>query len=147
MARKINAAGLELLEAAEGYSSKPYKDAAGYWTYGIGHKDKLLHPDSFITHTDAMTLLAHDLEIAATTIEKYVLVPLTDNQFSALVSFAFNVGCEAFKNSTLMKELNRCHYAAAADQLLVWDHVNGHEVAGLAVRREAERTLFLKTGK
>jgi lysozyme len=70
-------------------------------------------------------------------------VPLSQNQFDALTSFTFNVGVGAFEGSTLLKDLNENAIAPAADQFLVWDHVNGAPNDGLLRRRTAERALFL----
>ena len=70
-------------------------------------------------------------------------VPLTQNQFDALVSLTYNIGSGAFNNSTLLK-LNKGDYQGAADQFLVWNKADGKVMKGLVRRREAERALFLK---
>ena len=79
---------------------------------------------------------------------KYVKVPLTDNQLSALVSFVYNVGIGAFASSTLLRKLNARDYVGAANELLRWDKgtVNGKKVVlrGLTIRRAKERAVFLK---
>ena len=142
--RQINDAGLQLLEKAEGYSSVPYQDQAGIWTVGIGHTGSDVHPNSFITHDQALILLQHDLEKAGDAVQRLTVCPLTDNQFSALVSFVFNVGEQAFATSTLRRKLNNLKYAQAADEFLRWNHIKGVENRGLTARRAAERALFLK---
>ncbi|KQD16250.1 lysozyme [Acinetobacter baumannii] len=71
-------------------------------------------------------------------------MPLTQNQFDALVSLAYNIGSGAFKGSTLLKLLNKGDYKGAADQFLVWNKAGGKVMKGLVRRREAERALFLK---
>jgi hypothetical protein len=78
-------------------------------------------------------------------VRKGVTAPLTQNQFDALVCFAFNVGNGALLSSTLLRELNKRDYAAAANQFLRWNKAGGHELPGLTRRREAERRLFLAT--
>jgi lysozyme len=73
-----------------------------------------------------------------------VKVPLTSNQFSALVSFAFNCGVGNLQGSTLLKKLNSLDYPTAANEFLKWDKANKIQLAGLTRRRKAERELFLK---
>ena len=87
-----------------------------------------------------------DLEIAekANAVNDAVKVPLTQNQFDALVSFAYNVGIGALRSSTLLKLLNQSKYAEAADQFLRWDKQAGKVLKGLTRRRIAERELFLE---
>ena len=76
-------------------------------------------------------------------IDRYAQVPLTQNQFDALVSWAYNVGLEGARTSTLMRKLNEGDYVGAADQLMRWNKAGGREVPGLTRRRAAERALFL----
>ena len=71
-----------------------------------------------------------------------VTVPLTQNEFDALVDFAFNCGCNAFKSSTMLTLLNQGNYADAATQFDLWDHAAGKVVTGLLRRRQAETDLF-----
>ena len=78
------------------------------------------------------------------TVNTSVKAPLTQNQYDALVSLSYNIGSNAFKNSTLLKKLNSGDYKGAAEQFLVWNKVNSKRVQGLVNRREAERNLFLK---
>ncbi|WP_312069487.1 lysozyme, partial [Acinetobacter sp.] len=77
-------------------------------------------------------------------VNNLVKVPLSQNQFDALVSLTYNIGSTAFKNSTLLKKLNAKDYAGAADQFLRWNKGGGKVLKGLVRRREAERALFLK---
>jgi lysozyme len=79
-----------------------------------------------------------------TAVNDAVNIPLSQNQFDALVSLAYNIGTNAFKTSTLVKYLNALDYKAAADQFLVWNKAGGSVLKGLVRRREAERALFLK---
>jgi lysozyme len=73
-----------------------------------------------------------------------VTVPLSQNQFDALVSLAYNIGTNAFKTSTLVKYLNALDFKAAADEFLKWNRGGGKVMKGLVRRRETERALFLK---
>ena len=74
---------------------------------------------------------------------KLVKVELTDNQFAALVCFAYNVGANNLRNSGLLRLLNQGKYGEAADQFLMWNKAGGKVLPGLVKRREAERRLFL----
>lgn len=74
-----------------------------------------------------------------------VTVPLTQNQFDALVSLCFNIGVTAFRDSTLLNLLNAGDYNGAAAQFSVWININGAVSQGLVNRRNAEKDLFLQT--
>ena len=75
-------------------------------------------------------------------VEKYVTVPLTQNQFDALVVWVYNLGPTNFRNSTLLKELNSGDYTAAGKEIIRWNKAGGKVLAGLGKRREAEAQLF-----
>lgn len=151
--RDTNEAGLELIRRAEGFRANWYRCPAGVWTIGYGVTaatgiTRRKYPGP-ITKEKAEKLLVKVLDRAyEPVIEGLVEVPLTDNQFSALASFVFNVGPSAFADSTLLKKLNRWEYRAAADQLLRWVYatVDGKKtkMRGLKKRRKAERALFLE---
>jgi len=137
---------LTLIENSEGLRLKPYRDVAGHWTVGVGH---LLTPDEDrieITKDQAYALLQADLEEAMRLVENAVDVPINDNQFSALVSFTFNLGGGALLKSTLLKKLNAGDYEGAAGQFERWTKAGpkGMKVdqKGLIKRRYAEEILF-----
>ncbi len=69
-------------------------------------------------------------------------VEVTQNQFDALVSFAFNLGPANLKSSTLLRKVNSGDVNGAADEFLKWNHAGGQGPAGLTARRNAEKTLF-----
>jgi len=145
---KTSSAGLSLIAKFEGEVLHPYKDIAGVLTIGIGHAIRA--GESFptmITHVQAIELLGKDVIIAECAINKQVKVPLTQDQFDALVSFTFNLGTGALASSTLLKLLNQGNYQGAADQFLVWCKavINGRPTinVGLQKRRQAERAVFL----
>jgi len=143
---KTSKKGLELIAEFEGFSPTIYKDVAGYPTIGFGHLLKENEEKLFqngITKEQAYELLAKDVKEAENAIIKYVRVPLTQNQFDALVSFVYNVGSGNFQRSTLLKELNAKNYAKAADEFLKWTKAGGKEYKGLVRRRQKERELFL----
>jgi GH24 family phage-related lysozyme (muramidase) len=144
--RQINAAGLELVTHFEGLFLKAYLCPAGVWTIGYGHtglthRDGTVKAGRTITKEEAEKLLLYDLEKFSARVQGAVKVPLTDNQFSALVSFDFNTG--GLLKSSLLKKLNAGDYQGAADGLLAWTKANGKELAGLVRRRKSERNLFL----
>lgn len=147
--RIINQAGLQLIEEFEGLARKlvdgrirAYLDAVGIPTIGYGHT-KNVHLGLVITREQAEEFLKEDLRVAEAGVNQLVKVPLSDNQFAALVSFVFNLGAGAFARSTLRRDLNARNYSAAAEQFLRWNRAGGHVLAGLTRRREAERRLFL----
>lgn len=148
--RKINKAGLDIIKSFEGLKLKPYLCPAGIPTIGYGtirypNGKPVTLNDPPITEKQAEAYLLHDVREKAAGVERLVKVKLNDNEFSALVSFAYNVGLGAFGGSTLLKLLNaNADKVAVADQLLRWNKANGKELPGLTRRRQAERALFLQ---
>lgn len=148
MNRKINQAGQDLVKLFEGIKLKPYLDSGGVPTIGIGSTEyedgrKVTLKDNAITNERAEQLLTHFLTKFCKTVEEGVIVDITDNQFSALVVFCYNVGSSAFLKSTLLKKLNKYDVEGASNEFLRWDKDNGVVVKGLTRRRKAERDLFL----
>jgi lysozyme len=140
---KASPNALDLIMDYEGFSATPYKHDNDVWTIGYGHA--ILKNEHFdeITKEQGEQLLQKDILIAENCINGAVKVPLTQNQFDALVSFVFNLGCGSFAGSTLLKLLNQKLYDEAAQQFLRWDRLKGQEIEGLDERREAEQALFL----
>lgn len=143
MPSHISAAGLSMIEHHEGWSAKPYKDAAGYWTIGYGHK--ILPGESFTTISKATgrALLAKDAQKAEQAVKDYVKVSLSQGQFDALVSFTYNLGGGALRDSTLLKKLNAGDYHGAALEFDRWTKAGGKVLSGLVARRADEKALFL----
>jgi lysozyme len=142
-----NAAGLSLIRQAEGLRLRAYLCPANVWTIGIG---TTVYPDGRkvrsgdkCTAQQADSYLAHDLQEFEQAVAAMVTVPVTSNQFSALVSLAYNIGISALRGSTLLRLLNAGDYASAANQFLRWNRAAGRVLTGLTVRRRAERDLFL----
>ncbi|NES97883.1 MAG: glycoside hydrolase family protein [Desertifilum sp. SIO1I2] len=142
--RHLNLAGFKLLTAFEGCELSAYDDGGGVWTIGYGHTSGV-YPGMKITQAEAETRLREDLEKFETYVENAVQVSLSDNQFSALVCFCFNVGpgTEGFGGSTLLRLLNQGNYQGSADEFPRWNKVNGKPWLGLTRRRLAEQALFL----
>lgn len=133
--------GTKLLKFFEGCKLTAYQDSVGVWTIGYGHTKGVLEGMT-ITQEGAEQLLQTELEEYEGYIEKYVTVPLTQNQFDALVCWVYNLGPTNFKNSTLLKELNSGNYTAAGKEITRWNKAGGKVLAGLVRRREAEAKLF-----
>jgi lysozyme len=96
-----------------------------------------------ISRERGLALLAEDGRDAARAVEWGVRVPLSQEQFDALVSFVFNVGVGAFASSTLLRKLNAGDRHGAADEMLRWSRAGGRVLEGRLRRRRAERALFL----
>ena len=139
---KINEKGLKIIKESEGKRLVAFLCPAGIWTIGWGHTGKDVHEGMEITDQKADLLLKEDLEWAERTVKKMVKVPLNENQFSALVSFVFNVGSGNFESSTLLRKLNALDYDGASLQFTRWIYSKGKALTGLAIRREKERSLF-----
>ncbi|MGJ3251504.1 MAG: lysozyme [Elainellaceae cyanobacterium] len=138
----MNAKGLRLIKSFEGLRLEAYLDPVGIWTIGYGTTSGV-RPGMEITAAEAEDLLKRDLRRFEAAVSRNVKVPINDDQFSALVSFTYNVGEGALASSTLLKLLNQGDIRGAADQFLRWNKAGGRVLAGLTRRRKAERALFL----
>ncbi len=142
--------GLALIRRAEGLRLRSYRDAVGVWTIGYGHTsaagEPIVKPDQDITEADANAILRRDVEKFAAGVRKAVLREINDQQFSALVSFAYNVGLGAFKSSSVLKAVNAEEFGAVPQRLQLWVKAGGRTLPGLVKRRAAEAALFLKRG-
>ncbi|EPZ9324538.1 lysozyme [Salmonella enterica subsp. enterica] len=134
--------GRAFIRAREGVKLAAYQDGGGVWTIGYGHT-RGVKQGQVINHEQADEFLDSDLRQVESCISERVTVALNQNQFDTLVSFVFNVGRQAFSDSTLLKKLNEGNYRAAADQFTRWVYDNDQFVQGLYNRRVAERDLFL----
>jgi lysozyme len=140
---KISETGIDLIKHYEGLQLQPYICPAGKATVGFGHTGPDVVFGMKITEADADKLLREDLHFAERGVETYAHAPLTQGQFDALVSFAFNLGIGALRDSTLMQKVNAKDFASAADEFGKWIHAGGKVLPGLVRRREAERALFV----
>jgi lysozyme len=140
---RISDDGVRLVAGFEGLRLKPYRDAVGVWTVGYGHTGPGTARMQLHSATEARALLRHDLHRFVLGVHGVVHVPVTQRQFDALVSLAYNIGIGAFRSSTLVKRLNAGHYGRAANQFRVWNQGGGRVLAGLVRRRGAEREYFL----
>lgn len=145
--RTINQAGLDLLKKWESCRLQAYKDIAGIWTVGYGHTGPDVTPGMVITQAQADELLETDLE-KFYHLDEYLSEMVNDNQYSALVVLAYNIGLRALKLSTLIKDIN--NGTRPDDDWLKFSYakVDGVEtrILGLVNRRKAELKLFNTVG-
>lgn len=143
MIMKASQSCLELIKEFEGVRFEAYDDGVGVWTIGVGHVKGVKIGD-MATEEQVDQWLIEDLADAEDSVNSALKgIPLTQNQFDALVSLTFNIGGGAFSNSTLVKRLKARDIQQAADQFLVWNRAGGRVLKGLQRRRAAERELFL----
>jgi lysozyme len=138
---------LEMLAHHEGVRQKPYRCPAGLWTVGVGHLigDGLTLPDSWnrkFSLEEVYAILAIDVRKFELGVAKYISVELTQNQFDALVSFAFNLGLGTLQRSRLRAKLNRGDKKGAIESLLKYNKAGGKVLKGLDTRRKDEANLF-----
>ena len=138
----ISPEGIEFIKEHEGCKLRAYQDSIGVWTIGVGHTSGVKEGDE-IDDAEADRLLREDLVWVEKCIANSVSVALTQNQYDALCSWIFNLGCSSFRKSTLLSYLNQGEDDLAAKEFLKWNRAGGKVLAGLTNRREAESELFL----
>lgn len=139
---KTSQKGIDLIKRFEGCRLKAYKCPANVWTIGYGHTGNV-KPNDVITQEQAEELLKRDLISFENSVSKLIKIAVTQNEFDALVSFAFNVGVGALANSTLLKLLNAGNTKGASEQFGRWVYAGNKVLEGLIKRRNAERELFM----
>lgn len=150
----ISNEGIQLIQHFESCRLKTYLCSAGKLTIGWGHTGADVKAGMVITQARADELFRIDVGRFVKDVNFLVKKPITQKQFDALVSFAFNIGsdidddkiAEGLGDSTLLRHVNNGDFAKAADEFLKWDkaRVKGKltRLAGLTKRRVAERALF-----
>jgi len=153
---KISQNGINKIKEWEGFKNEVYLDSAGLPTIGVGHlltKDelssgKIYLSRGFVRYLNGLSdesieeLLNINLDRFEFSVNTFVVVDISQNQYDALVSFAFNVGVYAFRYSTLVKKLNQSEYDEVPTQLKRWNISGGKVVQGLINRREKEIELW-----
>jgi len=134
--------GIALIKKFEGCRLTAYQDSVGVWTIGYG-STKDIKKGMRISHIQAEKFLVDDLDEAEGAVSRLVEVDINQNEFDALVSFAFNLGGGALSKSTLLKKLNSGDKSGASDEFLRWVYAGGEILDGLVRRRNAERAMFL----
>jgi len=147
--REVNQAGVDLIRRFEGCRLDAYPDpgtGGAPITIGYGATGPGIELGVVWTQEEAEARLVEDIAQFAGAVERALTVPVSANEFAAMVSLAFNIGAGAFKKSTLLRLVNDGHFEAAAEQFLRWNRAGGREMPGLTRRRQAERQLFLTPG-
>lgn len=146
---KLDTNGYKLIQQFEGLKLNAYKDSAGIPTIGYGNityidGTKVKMGDS-ITHEKADQTFKYYADKFAKEVDKYVLASVNQNQFNSMVSFAYNIGINAFKNSTLLKKVNNnsCD-PTIKNEFLRWVNAGGKRIQGLVNRRIKESELYFK---
>jgi lysozyme len=138
--------GVDLIKEFEGLRLKAYLCPARVWTIGYGHTTAagppIVQPGMTITKAQAEEILRSDLGKYEAGVLNLVKVSLTQSQFDALVSFAYNCGVGALARSTLLKRVNAGRFDAVPAELMKWTKAGGRELAGLVRRRRAEAALW-----
>ena len=144
----ISENGIKFITEFEGLKLKAYLDSIGKATIGIG---TITYPNGskvkigdVCTKEQAIEYLKFYMIDMEKQINSMVKVKLTQNQYDALCSFCYNLGCGALKQSTLLKKINLGDFKGASEEFLKWNKAGGKVILGLTNRRKAERELFLK---
>lgn len=138
---KTSTAGINLIKQFEGCRLTAYKPVPTekYWTIGYGHYGPDVAPGMVITQAQAEIMLGIDLVKYEQAVDHYAIFPLSQNQFDALVSFAYNCGV-----GNLQKLLKGRTAPQVAESMLKYNKAGGKVLAGLTRRRQAEHDLFCK---
>ena len=146
--RSVNSEGISIIKKWEGWSSKVYLCPANRFTIGYGSCWDIKgapvgadHPD--ITREEGEALLRREISHVEKAVGRLIKAELTDNMFSSLCSWTYNLGSGALQRSTLRQCILRGQYEEAGDQYLRWVYAGGRRLMGLVKRRQEERLLFL----
>jgi lysozyme len=132
-----------LIEGWEGCRTEPYQDPVGVWTIGYGHTgDDCYAGCDPITQEQADQLLANDLQNFEDAVNGMVADATQQQQFDAMVSFAYNLGESALRGSTLLRMHNSGDYTGASQQFGRWNHAGGRVLPGLTRRRAGEAAVY-----
>jgi len=152
----VSTAGANFIAQWEAWVPHLYNDAVGHCTIGYGHllhlgncgpADRAAYPNG-INRQQGMTLFRQDLSRYENLVSNNVKVPLTQNQFDALVSFSFNIGPgsvkprRGFLGSSALSQLNKGNYNNVPARMARWNTAGGRVLRGLTRRRADEGRLF-----
>lgn len=139
----ISSKGIALIQEFEGFMPNWYADPVGVRTIGYGWTHAL--PDHFsppLSKGKAALLLRSTVLSYSECVSKRLKTEVNQNQFDALVSFTYNLGCGAMKRSTLMRRVNARRFDDVPAQFARWNKAGGRVLRGLTRRRHAEAKLF-----
>ena len=145
---RVDNKGLDLIKQFEGFSGKPYLDSIGVPTIGYGftyypNGKRVTMNDSPISEEHATTLLAEIIKPYEVGVDSMTRDDITQNQFNALVSFAYNLGLKNLQGSTLLKKVNRNpNDKTIKDEFLKWVNAGGKKLQGLVNRRNKEAEVY-----
>ncbi len=137
---RMNDAGLEIIKESEGLRLEAY-NLGGQWLIGYGHA-ATARAGMTISEAQAGELLRSDVRTSEDGVRRLVVVPMNENQFSAMVSLAYNLGVGGYGRSTVLEQINQGDYDGAANAFLNHNRAGGKVNAHLTQRREQERDLF-----
>lgn len=144
---RTSRAGLELIKSFEGFRDSAARLPDGRWIIGYGHV-RTAREGLTISETDAEDLLQYDLKPAEDAVSTLVYSPISQGQFDALVSLAFNISPGQFRDSDILRSLNGGDFIAAANGFDRWRkaRINGRVIIvdALVRRRTMEKALFLE---
>lgn len=138
----IIAAAASFIAPHEGKVNRTYVDAAGYATACYGNRSVAI-PGATFSDEECDLLLLSDVIVHVIAVDKLAKVPLTDEQWIALVSFSFNLGWGALQRSTLLARINAGDHAGAVEEFGRWVNAGGRPLPGLVVRRAREARLYM----
>jgi lysozyme len=139
---------IDLIKQFEGLRLRSYQDQRGIWTVGYGHTGPEVGPHTVWSESQANLALVGRINAIAGILTGCIVPFVSQNQFDALVSLAYNIGQGAFRGSTLMKKLNQRDFEGAGEEFLKWDHNHDGTVnLGLRARRAKEAALFAEPDK
>jgi lysozyme len=141
MKRRVNQAGLDLIKSFEGIELRADKCPAGVWTIGWGSTGPHVREGMRISVEDAEALLLNDVARFENCVER-ICPGLTDNQFAACVSLAFNIGCKDFERSTVARMAKAGNHKRAKLAFGMWVFAGKRRLKGLVRRRAAEAALY-----
>lgn len=143
---KVSEEGKDFIKTLEGFRADAYPDPGSKdgkpFTIGYGHTGPDVKEGLKVTHAEASKLLGKDLISCELALEKYVKLPLVQKEFDALACFIFNVGVQAFKDSTILRLLNLGKRMEASEEFKKWVKNGSKMMPGLLKRRTAEQRLF-----
>ena len=142
---EISQEGVSLIKKFEGCELEAYKCSAGVWTIGYGRTKNVKEGDT-CTQEQADQWLHEELPVYGAYVSDAVFIPLSQNEFDALVAWTYNLGPTNLNHSTMLKVLNDNKKEEVPHQMRKWNkaRVNGEKVVleGLERRRQAESLLF-----